>query len=77
MDFSDSPQEAAFRAEVRDFIDGSAPHYLAEHLAKSGFGNTNTGEYDTWKGYPGDPTGHVAAIQRGDGFDSQGKLVQS
>lgn len=47
MDFSDSPQEAAFRAEVREFIASSAPHYLAEHLAKSGFGNTNTGEYDT------------------------------
>ena len=47
MDFSDSPQEAAFRAEVREFIATSAPHYLAEHLAKSGFGNTNTGDYDT------------------------------
>jgi len=47
MDFSDSPQEAAFREEVRAFIAGHAPHYLTEHLQKSGFGNTNTGEYDT------------------------------
>ncbi len=47
MDFSDTPAEAAFRKEVRDFIAGNAPHYLAEYLAKSGFGNTNTCEYDT------------------------------
>ncbi len=47
MDFSDSPQEAAFRAEARAFIDANAPHYLREHLRKSGFGSTNTGEYDT------------------------------
>ena len=46
MDFSDSKDEAAFRAEVRAFIDNNAPHYLDEHLHKSGFGNTNTGEYD-------------------------------
>lgn len=47
MDFSDSPEEAEFRAQARAFIDANAPHYLAEHLARSGFGNTNTGEYDT------------------------------
>ena len=46
MDFSDSPAEAAFRSEVREFIDSHAPHYLADHLARSGFGNTNTGPYD-------------------------------
>ena len=46
MDFSDSPQEAEFRAEVRAFIDAHAPHYLKESLEKSGFGNTNTGDYD-------------------------------
>jgi acyl-CoA dehydrogenase len=46
MDFSDSPTEAAFREEVRAFIADHAPHYLTEHLQKSGFGNTNTGEYD-------------------------------
>ena len=47
MDFSDSKEEAAFRSEVRAFIDEHAPQYLAEHLEKSGFGNTNTGDYDT------------------------------
>ena len=47
MDFSDTQEEAQFRAEVRSFIQANAPHYLDEHLAKSGFGNTNTGEYDT------------------------------
>ncbi len=46
MDFSDTKEEAEFRAEVRAFIDANAPHYLNEHLQKSGFGNTNTGEYD-------------------------------
>ncbi len=46
MDFSDNTEEAAFRAEVKAFIAEHAPHYLAEHLRKSGFGNTNTGEYD-------------------------------
>lgn len=47
MDFSDSPAEAAFREEVRSWIAANAPDYLAPHLAKSGFGNTNTGEHDT------------------------------
>jgi len=47
MDFSDNSQEAAFRSEVRTFIQAHGPHYLDEYLAKSGFGNTNTGEYDT------------------------------
>jgi acyl-CoA dehydrogenase len=47
MDFSDTRQEADFRAEVRAFIDDNAPHYLKPFLEKSGFGNTNTGEYDT------------------------------
>ncbi|MEM9620853.1 MAG: acyl-CoA dehydrogenase [Pseudomonadota bacterium] len=47
MDFSDSPEEAAFRSEARAFIQANAPHYLAENLAQSGFGNTNTGTHDT------------------------------
>ena len=47
MDFSDSKAEAEFRAEVRNFIDNNAPTYLAPFLEKSGFGNTNTGDYDT------------------------------
>ena len=44
MDFNDSPQEAAFRKEVRTWIDANAPTYLKPHLERSGFGNTNTGE---------------------------------
>ncbi|NKB98134.1 MAG: acyl-CoA dehydrogenase [Pseudomonadales bacterium] len=47
MDFSDTKEEAAFRAEVRAFIDEHAPQYLQESLQKSGFGNTNTGAYNT------------------------------
>lgn len=47
MDFSDSTEEAEFRGQVRAFIDARAPHYLRSSLEKSGFGNTNTGEYDT------------------------------
>ena len=46
MDFSDSPVEAEFRAEVRAFIEEHAPHHLKESLQKSGFGNTNTGAHD-------------------------------
>ena len=46
MNFSDTPDEAAFREEVRAFLSANAPHYLADDLAKSGFGNTNTGELD-------------------------------
>ena len=47
MDFSDSTEEAAFRKEVRTWITENAPTYLDVYLAKSGFGNTNTGDYDT------------------------------
>lgn len=47
MDFNDSTAEAAFREEVRTWIAANAPTYLAPYLAKSGFGNTNTGDYDS------------------------------
>jgi alkylation response protein AidB-like acyl-CoA dehydrogenase len=46
MDFNDSPQDAAFRKEARAWLDENVPTYLEPHLAKSGFGNTNTGPYD-------------------------------
>ena len=46
MDFSDTKDEAAFRAEVRQWIAENAPAYLHEALATSGFGSTRTGEYD-------------------------------
>jgi len=46
MDFSDTPQEAAFRAEARAWISANAPTYLAPYLTRSGFGTTNTGPYN-------------------------------
>ena len=38
MDFSDTQEEAAFRVEVRAWIDKNAPDYLFEPLSSSGFG---------------------------------------
>jgi alkylation response protein AidB-like acyl-CoA dehydrogenase len=46
MDFSDTPKEAAFRAEARAWISANAPTYLAPYLSRSGFGTTNTGPYN-------------------------------
>jgi len=46
MDFNDTPEEAAFRTEVREWISANAPKHLAESLASSTFGNTNTGDED-------------------------------
>ncbi len=38
MNFDDNPQEAAFRAEVRAWIEANAPHELREELELAGFG---------------------------------------
>jgi len=46
MDFSDTTTEAAFRQKARQWIDTHAPTYLADALAGSGFGSTQTGEFD-------------------------------
>jgi alkylation response protein AidB-like acyl-CoA dehydrogenase len=46
MDFSDTPQEASFRAEARQWIAANAPHQLRPYLEKSGFGTTNTGPFN-------------------------------
>ncbi|MEQ8483218.1 MAG: acyl-CoA dehydrogenase family protein [Pseudomonadales bacterium] len=46
MDFSDTKEEAAFRAEARAWIEANAPKHLKPYLERSGFGNTNTGPYD-------------------------------
>ena len=46
MDFNDTPEEAAFRAEVREWIAANAPSHLAEPLSSSTFGGTNTGDED-------------------------------
>ncbi len=39
MNFDDTPEEAAFRAEARAWIQANAPHELAEELAQGGFGH--------------------------------------
>ncbi len=46
MDFNDTKEEAAFRTEVKAWIDANAPTYLAESLVASGFGSTGTGDKD-------------------------------
>lgn len=46
MDFNDTPEEAAFRKEVRAWISANAPTHLAKALASSTFGGTNTGDED-------------------------------
>jgi alkylation response protein AidB-like acyl-CoA dehydrogenase len=46
MDFSDTREEAAFRAEARAWLDTNAPTHLKGYLEASGFGTTNTGPYD-------------------------------
>lgn len=38
MNFDDTPQEAAFRAEARAWIDANAPRHLHDQLALAGFG---------------------------------------
>ena len=39
MEFSDTKEEAAFRVEIRTWIDNNAPDYLFEPLSSSGFGS--------------------------------------
>ncbi|MCR9278207.1 MAG: acyl-CoA dehydrogenase family protein [Pseudomonadaceae bacterium] len=46
MDFNDTKEEAAFRAEARSWIAGNAPAHLAAPLASSTFGGINTGDED-------------------------------
>jgi alkylation response protein AidB-like acyl-CoA dehydrogenase len=38
MNFDDTPEEAAFRQEVRGWIAANAPHHLHDALANAGFG---------------------------------------
>ncbi len=38
MNFDDTPQEAAFRAEVRSWLDANAPHELRRELEEAPFG---------------------------------------
>ncbi len=39
MDFEDTPTEAAFRREVRDWIDAHAPWHLEDELKRASFGS--------------------------------------
>ena len=40
MDFNDSPEEAAFRKEVREWIRANAPHHLEHELKQASFGSS-------------------------------------
>src|SRR5512140_3747426 len=46
MDFDDTPQEAAFRAEVRAWIDANAPKHLEAELKRAGFGSSGVESED-------------------------------
>ncbi|HYE47603.1 MAG TPA: acyl-CoA dehydrogenase [Caulobacter sp.] len=46
MNFDDTPQEAAFRAEARAWLDANAPKELEADLKKSGFAGVNVGNRD-------------------------------
>lgn len=46
MNFDDTPEEAAFRAKVRQWIDENAPKYLLPYLQKASFAHLDLGEYD-------------------------------
>ena len=46
MDFSDTQEEAAFRVEVRTWLDENAPEKLCEPLSTSGFGSIQLDGFD-------------------------------
>ncbi len=46
MNFDDTPEEAAFRAEVRTWIDANAPKELLQDLQTSGFASLTLSEGD-------------------------------
>ncbi len=46
MNFDDTPEEAAFRAEARAWIDANAPKHLLPYLQKAGFGGVDMGGLD-------------------------------
>ena len=46
MNFDDTPEEAAFRAEVRAWIDANAPKALRADLEKSGFAGVSLADVD-------------------------------
>lgn len=46
MNFDDTPEEAAFRAEARAWISANAPHELKDDLENAGFGGLNLSGVD-------------------------------
>jgi alkylation response protein AidB-like acyl-CoA dehydrogenase len=46
MNFDDTPQEAAFRAEARKWIDANAPKEFEEELSKSSIGRIGLAKHD-------------------------------
>ena len=46
MNFDDTPQEAAFRAEARKWIDANAPREFEEELSKSSLGRIKLKKHD-------------------------------
>jgi acyl-CoA dehydrogenase len=46
MNFDDTPEEAAFRAEARAWIDANAPKHLHAALSGAGFGTSEEGDVD-------------------------------
>jgi alkylation response protein AidB-like acyl-CoA dehydrogenase len=46
MNFDDTPEEAAFRAEARAWLDANAPKHLLPYLKQAGFGGLELGGLD-------------------------------
>jgi acyl-CoA dehydrogenase len=46
MDFEDTPEEAAFRAKVRGWLDANAPKHLAPELKRAGFASMGVASED-------------------------------
>ncbi|MBU1288704.1 MAG: acyl-CoA dehydrogenase family protein, partial [Alphaproteobacteria bacterium] len=46
MDFKDSPEEAAFRKEVRAWLDENAPKHLEAELRRANFGSSGVDSED-------------------------------
>ena len=46
MNFDDTPEEAAFRAQVRAWIDANAPRHLEAELKRAGFASSGVESED-------------------------------
>ena len=45
MNFDDTPEEAAFRAKARAWLDANAPRHLEAELRRAGFASSGVGTY--------------------------------